>query len=727
LKAIDKTQGKKFEYLSGSIEHITYRNEDTGFSVIKVKYKNQRDPITVTGVAPALFVGEEIQIQGNWFNNLDYGLQFKANFMRSVPPNSLEGIEKYLGSGLIKGIGPHFAKKLVAAFKEAVFDVIEASPGKLTTVPGIGKARAESIRSNWSEQKIVREIMVFLQSHGISTARATRIYKTYGENAIKIVSENPYRLAKDIRGIGFVSADKIARHLGIAEDSIIRARAGINYTLTEALSNGHCGLPTQLLLQNSEELLSIPKNTLLLALKEELNDKNVTKDHIDTIEVIFLAAFYAYEKIIAQKLRTLSGRLPLWQDINGDKALSWVESKLSINLAESQIQAIQTVISSKVTIITGGPGTGKTTILDAILKIFKAKQFKIKLCAPTGRAAKRLSETTGSNAYTIHRLLKYDPKTNQFIYNQENPLDCDCLIADESSMIDVQLMCSLLRAIPETAGLILVGDIDQLPSVGPGQVLKDLIESNVIPAIKLNKIFRQGKNSNIISNAHLINDGLFPKLENDSNSDFHFIEAQTPEIIVEKLLRLIKHDIPSNFKLNPTTDIQILCPMQRGSCGARSLNIELQKILNPLSSQGIQRFGQMFSINDKVIQTTNNYDKEVYNGDIGFINSIDQLNQKIIIDFDNRPVPYSFDELDEVQIAYAITIHKSQGSEYPAVVIPITTQHFTMLQKNLLYTAITRGKRFVFLIGQKKALAIAVKNKNLSLRYSKLKELLLCA
>jgi len=721
---LNKTQNQKFEYLAGSIERITYKNEENGFSVLKVKVRECKDLVTVTGMAPALFVGEEIQIQGNWFNDLKYGPQFKANFIRSVPPNSLEGIERYLGSGLIKGIGPFFAKKLVAAFKEEVFSVIESSPGKLSSVEGIGKMRAQSICANWGDQKIVREIMVFLQSHGISTARATKIYKVYGELAIKIVSENPYRLAKDIRGIGFVSADQIARNLGIEETSLLRARAGINYTLTEALSAGHCGLPTQLLIGTAEKSLSIPKETLLIALEDELTEQSLIKDHIETIETIFLSAYYAYEKLIAHNLKFLFSKPPLWQGIDSPKALEWVEGKLSIKLAENQIKAVQTVIASKITVITGGPGTGKTTILNAILKILKAKKFKIKLCAPTGRAAKKLSESTNSEAYTIHRLLKYDPKTNRFVYNQNNPLDCDALIVDETSMVDVQLMYSLLKAVPESAGLILVGDIDQLPSVGPGQVLKDIIDSEKLPTIRLNKIFRQQTNSNIITNAHLVNQGMFPKLENDSESDFHFIEAET-ETILEKILRLMTHDISARFKLNPIIDVQLLSPMQKGSCGARSLNIELQKVLNPLSSQGIQRFGQMFSVNDKVMQTVNNYDKDVYNGDLGFIREIDQINHKIIVNFDNRLAAYSFDELDELQIAYAITIHKSQGSEYPAVIIPISTQHFPMLQKKLLYTAISRGKRLVILVGQKKAIAIAVKNQKALDRYSKLKEWIL--
>ena len=761
-KVVHKQQHGNTEFISGLIERVTYHNEANGFAVLKVKVRGHRDLVVLVGVMPSVSVGEEVQAQGKWINDLNHGLQFKAEFVRSVPPTTLEGIKKYLGSGLIKGIGAFFANKLVTAFKEEVFTIIENHPEKLMTVSGIGRKKAESISKNWSEQKVVREIMHFLQSHGVGTSRATRIYMTYGEQAIKKVSENPYSLARDITGIGFLTADKIAKSLGIKEDSMIRARAGINYVLTEALSSGHCGLPVDSLLKLSVELLVIAENIMRQALDEELQADHLIQDRIEEEQIIFLVGYYNFEKNIAIKLSTLTKGQPLWGNIITDKAIEWVEQKLSIKLAANQKDAISTVIKSKVTVITGGPGTGKTTLLNSILKILGAKHFKVTLCAPTGRAAKRLSESTDVEACTIHRLLQYDPSGNKFKYNQDNPLECQLLVIDEASMVDVQLFNSLLKAIPSTAGLIIVGDVDQLPSVGPGQILKDIIDSKTIPTIKLTEIFRQGKNSNIIINAHLVNRGAIPNLNsNDINikidengyivtskvdanntinasnvnkissttskthNDFLFIEAETPEEIVDQVVTFVKFTIPKYFKLNPITDTQVLCPMQRGGCGARSLNIELQKALNPNHHQSIEKYGQLYSVGDKVMQMENNYDKEVYNGDIGFITKIDHEEQQIIVIVDNKDVTYTFNELDELSISYATSIHKSQGSEYPAVVIPMTTQHFTMLKKNLLYTAITRGRKLVVLIGQKKAIAIAVKNRKDNKRYTKLKEWLI--
>ncbi len=721
------TNKTKSEFISGIVERITYHNETNGYTVLKLKVKNQKDLATIIGSVENIVVGESIQAQGKWNNNLKYGLQFNADFIRSIPPSSIEGIEKYLGSGLIKGIGPFFAKRLVTIFKEKVFDIIEHEPKKLQNVEGIGKIRAQIISDNWAEQKIIREIMIFLQSHGVGTSRATKIFKTYGENSIKIVSQNPYQLARDVRGIGFLSADRIASNLGIEADSIVRARAGINYTLTEALNSGHCGLPVDKLLDEAFKLLEIDEEVLREALALEIHEGFLVNETINGMPSVFLKSYHIYEQHIAQKLRSLTNKVPIWNEIDIEQALLWVENKLKMNLAENQQKAIRTAIKSNITIITGGPGTGKTTILKAILKILLAKKLEIKLTAPTGRAAKRLSETTQLEAVTIHRLIKYDPSSNKFVYNPDNPLCCDLLIIDEASMVDTYLMYSLLRALPSDIGLILVGDVDQLPSVGPGQVLKDIIDSNTIPVVRLDKIFRQGTNSQIITNAHLVNRGYFPKMDIDENeqNDFFFIEANTPEEILDKIVKLAKSSIVKRFQIDPIKDIQILSPMQRGSCGCRSLNIELHKALNNINSlYGIERFGQIFAPKDKVMQVVNNYDKEVYNGDIGLIEQVDKEDHEIIINFDGKLVSYSFDELDEINIAYAITIHKSQGSEYPCVIIPISTQHFPMLQKNLLYTAITRGKKFVFLVGQKKAIAIAVKNDKTKLRYSKLLELL---
>jgi exodeoxyribonuclease V alpha subunit len=715
---------KPLENISGFIERITYHNSDNGYAVLKAKIKGQRDLVTITGNVPCISVGEQILASGSWNNNLKHGLQFKAEFLKSLRPNTLFGIEKYLSSGLIRGIGQYFAKKMVDAFGESVFDIIELSPERLREVNGIGILRVKQITKSWNEQKIVREIMVFLQSHGVSTTKATRIFKTYGQDAIRVVSENPYQLAKDIYGIGFLSADKIAKNLGIAEDSIVRARAGINYTLMEALSDGHCALPEDLLLQNAIKLLSISETILKEALLAELNTENLTVDSIDGKPCIFLTAYYIYERAIAKKLKALSVGEAIWKNIDVSKAIPWVEEKLAIKLADIQKEAIRIVMLSKVTVITGGPGTGKTTLVNSILKILKAKKIQVKLCAPTGRAAKRLSESTHSEALTIHRLLQFNPGTRDFKFNEHNQLDCDLLIIDECSMIDVQIMQSLLKALPPSSGLIMVGDVDQLPSVGAGQILHDVIQSKVMPTVRLEQIFRQAANSDIIINAHLVNQGKFPKLKPPKETtDFYFIESKL-EDAAPKIIDIVKNRIPKKFGFNSISDIQVLCPMLRGGIGVRSLNIELQKALNPSYLDGIERFGQIYAPKDKVMQIENDYDKEVYNGDIGFIQSINKEAQELIINFDNRDVRYDFSDLDQVTLSYASTIHKSQGSEYPVVVMPIMMQHFLMLKKNLIYTGITRGKKLVIIIGEKKALAMGIKSKGNLSRFTKLKEFL---
>jgi exodeoxyribonuclease V alpha subunit len=714
------------EYLSGTIERITYHNTDNGFCVLRVKVKGHKDLVTVTGSVPSVSVGEYIKCSGIWHNDRNHGKQFKADFLKSLPPDTLEGIERYLGSGLIKGIGAHFAKRLVSAFGDKVFEVIENKPDLLSTVDGIGKIRAQSICANWQDQKIIREIMVFLQSHGVGTTRATRIYKTYGEKAIEIVSQNPYQLAKDIRGIGFISADTIAGNLGIAKNSLVRARAGIAHVLLEATSDGHCGLPKEILIQSSQKLLEIEKDLIELAIVEEIKLKSLVADTLNNIETIFLTSYYVYEKNIAKILLNLAKSPVLWNQTDTTEILPIVEEQLNIKLAKSQKLAISKALESKLMVITGGPGTGKTTLVNALLKTLAAKKLNIKLCAPTGRAAKRLSESTGLEATTIHRLLEIDPAYGSFKRNEESPLLCDYLVIDETSMVDVPLFYSLLKAIPLHSALLLVGDVDQLPSVGAGQVLKDIISSRVISTVQLTEIFRQAATSKIITNAHSVNQGMLPNLQPPKEeSDFYFIEAEHGEDIINKIITMIKDRIPKRFNLNPVHDIQLLCPMQRGGAGARSLNVELQKVLNPNYSNGILKFGQIFAVGDKIMQTENNYDKETYNGDIGIIRAINEQDQEITINFYNRDVTYDYTDLDQITLAYATTIHKSQGSEYSAVIIPLTMQSYMMLRRNLIYTAITRGKKLVVIIGQKKALAIAVKDNTSSHRYSKLKEWLM--
>lgn len=717
-----KPQNDK-EYLSGTIERITYHNSDNGFCVIRVKVKGHKDLVTVTGNVPSISTGEYIKCSGIWHNDSNHGKQFKADFLKSLPPETLEGIERYLGSGLIKGIGVHFAKRLVAAFGDKVFEVIENKPDLLSTVEGIGKIRAQSICSNWQDQKIIREIMVFLQYHGVGTTRATRIYKTYGEKAIEVVSQNPYQLAKDIRGIGFVSADTIAGNLGIAKDSLVRARAGVAHVLLEATSDGHCGLPKAILIQNSAKLLEIEKDLIELAIAEEIKLKSLVAGTLNNINTIFLASYYVYEKNIAKILLNLAKSPVSWDKTDTTTIIPLVEEELNIKLAESQKLAIDKALDNKLMVITGGPGTGKTTLVNSLLKTLAAKKLNIKLCAPTGRAAKRLSESTGLEATTIHRLLEIDPTYGGFKRNEESPLLCDYLVIDETSMVDVPLFYSLLKALPLHSALLLVGDVDQLPSVGAGQVLKDIISSKVILTVQLTEIFRQAATSNIITNAHRVNHGILPNMQaSREESDFYFVAAEHGDDIINKIITMVKDRIPKKFNLNPVQDIQLLCPMQRGGAGARSLNIELQKVLNPNHTNGIVKFGQIFAVGDKIIQTENNYDKEVYNGDIGIIGAINAQDQEIIINFYNRDVNYDYTDLDQITLAYATTIHKSQGSEYPAVIIPITMQSYMMLRRNLIYTAITRGKKLVVIIGQKKALAMAVKDNTSSHRYSKLRE-----
>jgi exodeoxyribonuclease V alpha subunit len=611
----------------------------------------------------------------------------------------------------------------VRAFAEKVFDVIETTPDRLREIDGIEPVRAASILSAWAEQKAVREIMVFLHSHGVSTARAVRIFKTYGSDAIQVMSENPYRLARDIRGIGFKTADTIAMKLGIEKTAMIRVRAGISYALTEAIDEGHCGLPTDELVPLAEKLLEVPQPLIRTALELELTDGTVIADQVAERPCVFLAGLYRAERTIAERLKRLAnGTLP-WPWIDPDRALPWVEKRIGLALAESQIAAIRLALMAKVLVMTGGPGVGKTTIVKAILTILAAKGTRLLLCAPTGRATKRMTEATGFEAKTIHRLLEVDPRSGGFKRGEDNPLDCDLLVIDETSMVDVMLMQALLRAVPDKAALLIVGDIDQLPSVGPGQVLADTIASGAVPVVRLTEVFRQAAQSRIITNAHRINQGLMPELSHSgTESDFYFVQADDPETAVGRIIELVKTRIPNRFGLDPIRDVQVLCPMNRGGVGARSLNIELQAVLNPAGDRKVERFGWTFAPGDKVMQIENDYDKEVYNGDIGYIDDVDPNAGEIAVSFDGRSVAYGFGELDMLVPAYAATIHKSQGSEYSAVVIPVLTQHYPMLQRNLLYTGVTRGKKLVVLVGQKKAVAIAVRNASGRRRWSKLAE-----
>jgi exodeoxyribonuclease V alpha subunit len=711
------------EVLAGLVERVTYHNAENGFCVLRAKARGHRDVVTVVGHAATIAAGEWITASGEWINDRTHGQQFKARFLRTSLPDSADGIEKYLASGMIRGVGPVYAKKLVRAFGEKVFDVIEATPDRLREVDGIGPVRAASILAAWAEQKAVREIMVFLHSHGVGTARAVRIFKTYGSDAIQVMTENPYRLARDIRGIGFKTADAIAMKLGIEKTATIRVRAGISYALTEAMDEGHCGLPREELIPLAEKLLEVPQQLIHVALDLELQEGTVVADRVGETPCVFLAGLHRAERIIAERLtRLANGTLP-WPWIDPDKALPWVEKHIGLALAESQVAAIRLALMSKVLVMTGGPGVGKTTIVKAILRILAAKGTDILLCAPTGRAAKRMTEATGFEAKTIHRLLEVDPKSGGFKRGEDNPLNWDLLVVDETSMVDVMLMQALMKAVPNKAALLIVGDIDQLPSVGPGQVLADVISSGAVQVVRLTEVFRQAAQSRIITSAHRINQGSIPDLSPPgAESDFYFVQADDPETAVGRIIELVKTRIPNRFGLDPIRDIQVLSPMNRGGVGARSLNIELQAALNPAGDRKVERFGWIFAPGDKVMQIENDYDKEIYNGDIGYIDNVDPNAGEIVATFDGRSVTYGFGELDMLVPAYAATIHKSQGSEYPAVIIPVLTQHYPMLQRNLLYTGVTRGKRLVVLVGQRKAVAIAVRNVSGRRRWSKLGE-----
>jgi len=693
------------EYISGLVERITYTNEESGFSVIKLKSKGFSELITVVGNLAAVNVGAVLHLKGNWKFDSKYGRQFNAVDYKETIPATITGIEKYLGSGLIKGIGPVYARRIVNCFKEETLKVIEENPDKLICVEGIGQKRVDMIKKAWQEQKEIKNVVMFLQSNGVSTAYAVKIYKTYGNESINIVKTNPFRLADDIWGIGFKTADKIARQLGFAKDSYERCRSGIFYTLNELSNEGHCYANREQLISETAKILELGEKQINDAIDRMIEEKSIIQDEGD---IIYLPPFYFSETGTAKRIKEILSKKNSRNLNNIDKIIADIQKEYGITYDEVQINAIKTAVTSKFMVLTGGPGTGKTTTTLAIIKVFQKLGDECLLAAPTGRAAKRLSETTGMEAKTIHRLLEYKPSEG-YKRNSENPLKCDVLIIDEVSMVDIILMYNLLKAVSNEAIVILVGDVDQLPSVGAGNVLKDIIESGMVNVICLKRIFRQAMGSAIITNAHRINKGEMPILKGGRKSDFFYIEEEEPQKVVEIIKELCTKRLPGYYKVDPINDIQVLCPMQRGETGAQNLNAILQDALNP-SDVTIKYGGTIYKLNDKVMQIKNNYDKNVFNGDIGTIVKIDMEDKTLVINFDGNDVEYDSTELDEVVLAYAITVHKSQGSEYRIVVAPLTMQHYMMLQRNLLYTCVTRAKKVFVLVGSKKAIGISVSN-----------------
>ena len=715
--------------IKGQVERITYRNEKNSYTIAKMKVGGRHDLVTIVGNLLSVSPGEVLTLKGEWHNHPKFGEQFKITSYESVVPATVKGIERYLGSGLIKGIGPVMAKRLVDKFALETLTVIESNIKRLHEVEGIGDKRIEMIKKAWNDQKEIRDVMLFLRGHEVSPTYGAKIYKQYGKESIKVVQQNPYRLATDIFGIGFITADKIAEKLGISKESQIRAEAGILYVLHQLSDNGHVYYPYEPLVEECKKILGLEREVIVKAFGKIAEDRKIIIEDLNTEEfkennkAVYLGKFHVCEVGVASMLKTLMQFPKQLRSFDRNKAIDWVQGELKIQLAENQIHAVKEAIEKKVMVVTGGPGTGKTTIINSIIRIYKKLGQRVLLAAPTGRAAKRMQEATGHEAKTIHRLLEFSPKEGRFKRDEDNPLRADLIVIDEGSMVDTVLMYQFLNAVPREATLILVGDVDQLPSVGAGNVLKDTIDSGSIPTVRLTEIFRQAKESMIIVNAHRVNIGEMPVVEHHRShpQDFFFFQIEEPEKALEKIIELCRDRIPQRFGYKPIEDIQVLTPMHRGVVGASNLNTELQKCLNP-STDELMRGGKTLKVGDKVMQIRNNYDKEVFNGDIGRITRIDREEQEVVVNYDGRAVSYEYPDLDEIVLAYAVSVHKSQGSEYPVVVIPILTQHYMLLQRNLLYTGITRGKKMVVLVGTKTAIAIAIKNNKPQKRYTLLRD-----
>ena len=761
------------ETLSGILERIVYENPDNGYTVGRFSARGHSELVTIVGNLASVNAGESLLLSGEWTNNPKYGYQFQIDRYETIQPANVLGIRKYLGSGMIKGIGPKMATRIVSKFGMDTIDVIEQTPEKLAAVEGIGNKRVKMIQQAWEEQREIKNVMLFLQSHNVSTSHATKIYKTYQNEAIPIVTENPYRLADDIYGIGFVTADTIAQKLGIDKNDPHRIQAGIKYVLSQKADEGHVFQHPDELITACGDILEQEQQTIemgILALnqKEEvvlsaedgqveiiaehsaINDwlnsgtkpaeENVyieicdeTEDHADEQEpnqllntnesnAVYLAPFYYAEMgVVNQFMRLLSSGKRHSSRIDISASLTQLETEMDIQFASQQKEAIIAALTKKALILTGGPGTGKTTTTIGMIRLFEAESRQIVLAAPTGRAAKRISETTNREAKTIHRLLEFSPHENGFKRNRENPLEADVVIIDEMSMVDIVLMNRLMQAIPTHATVILIGDTDQLPSVGAGNVLKGLIDSRRIPVVRLTEIFRQAQQSMIVTNAHLINTGDIPILSGPKDRNFFFIKEEEPEEVVQQITSLISDRLPRHYSYHPIDDIQLLCPMRRGILGSENFNTCLQEVLNPNTDQPLRGW-HTFRPGDKVMQIRNNYDYDVFNGDIGRIVGIDQIEKIVEVRFPDKHVAYDIADLNELVLAYATTVHKAQGSEYPVVVIPLHTQHYIMLQRNLLYTGITRAKEMVVIVGTKQALSICIRNNQVMKRNSYLAE-----
>ncbi|TDT62416.1 ATP-dependent RecD-like DNA helicase [Fonticella tunisiensis] len=726
--------------IEGTVEHIVFRNEENGYTVAKIKYN--KDLISVVGYMPFLNEGQRVKIQGEWTLHQTFGQQIKVESCEEIMPATVEGVEKYLASGLIPGIGPVTARKIVEKFGVDALDIMEMNPERLTEVEGIGEKKAAKIAEAFQEQRELRQVMVFLQSYGITATYAIKIYKKYGQNTIKTVKENPYRLCDDISGIGFKTADKIARNLGVDPSSLSRVMAGIKYVLNLSTSNGHVYLPRLMLLDECARLLNVPPDLVEDALISLSASKQVVIEQVDGEQVVYLNSFYYSELGVAKRLIELSLQKVRENFDTIEEEIKEYEDENDITFAEEQKLAIMEGVKNGVCVITGGPGTGKTTIIKCIIKIFEKRGMHIVLAAPTGRAAKRITETTGYEAKTIHRLLEMefmpDEHGNVFAKDEGDPIETDVIIIDEASMVDILLMNSLLKAVAPSTRLIIVGDVDQLPSVGPGNVLRDIIESRAISVVRLNRIFRQSDESLITLNAHKINNGEMPIL-NDREKDFFFIQKNNPQLIVEEILELVSRRLPAfKNRFDPMKDIQVLSPMRKGETGIYNLNVRLQNILNPPSQDKKEKSFRdyVFREGDKVMQIKNNYNIEwtsvdglevvkgtgVYNGDIGYIDEIDEENQTVTVIFDDKKVVYDFTSLDELELAYGITIHKSQGSEFPVVVIPVTYGPPMLMARNLIYTGVTRAKKLVILVGMRQALLNMINNNTIIQRYSGLRE-----